>query len=55
MVGEMGHPESDRRVQGAGKRQGLVRSGLALMAVLAVYGLSAYLIMPTLWSISRLM
>jgi LssY C-terminus len=45
----IGRPESDRRVQGIWPRQRLVRSGLALMAGLAVYALAAYLIIPALW------
>jgi hypothetical protein len=54
MMRHIGHPESDRRVQGAWHRQRLVRSGLALMAGLAVYALAAYLIIPALWHIEIL-
>src|SRR5918999_1976053 len=50
-MSEIRHPESDRRVQGAWKRQRLVRSGLALLSGLAVYALAAYLIIPALWHI----
>jgi hypothetical protein len=50
-MSEIRHPESDRRVQGAWHRQRLVRSGLALLAGLAVYALAAYLIIPALWHI----
>jgi hypothetical protein len=45
----IGHPPSDGRVHGAWKRPRLVRAGLALLSVLAVYALASYLIIPALW------
>jgi hypothetical protein len=54
VMSHIGHPESDRRVQGAWTRQRLVRPGLALVLGLAVYALAAYLIILSLWHIELL-
>lgn len=50
------HPDSDRhrQVLGVWHRRSLVRSGLALVAGLAVYALAAYLIIPALWHLEIL-